>query len=132
VQRAQSELMDSPKTPVIISQDDYKMLKQYAEQFPTQHNEMTLSYELNRAIVVKNDELPDGCVRLNSKVKVREISANLEMEFSIVMPTLADISQKKISILTPMGAALIGLCKGEKVKWKVPSGLKHFEILDVN
>jgi regulator of nucleoside diphosphate kinase len=69
---------------------------------------------------------------LNSKVKVREISANLEMEFSIVMPTLADISQKKISILTPMGAALIGLCKGEKVKWKVPSGLKHFEILDVN
>jgi hypothetical protein len=68
--------MDSPKTPVIISQDDYKMLKQYAEQFPTQHNEMTLSYELNRAIVVKNDELPDGCVRLNSKVKVFYCHAN--------------------------------------------------------
>jgi regulator of nucleoside diphosphate kinase len=125
--------MSLSNTPVIISEDDYKLLKQFAEQFPAsgQHGEMTLSYELNRAIVVDNDELPEGCVRLNSTVKVRELSANQEMQFSIVMPSLADIKEKKISVLTPMGAALIGLCKGEKVRWKVPAGIKHFEILDV-
>ncbi|HEV7382471.1 MAG TPA: GreA/GreB family elongation factor [Dyadobacter sp.] len=125
--------MSLSNTPVIISEDDYKLLKQFAEQFPAsgQHGEMTLSYELNRAIVVDNDELPEGCVRLNSTVKVRELSANQEMQFSIVMPSLADIKEKKISVLTPMGAALIGLCKGEKVRWKVPAGIKHFEILEV-
>lgn len=125
--------MSQSKTPVIISEDDYKLLKQFAEQFPAhgQQNEMTLSYELNRAIIVENDELPEGCIKLNSTVRVRELSANQDMEFSIVMPSLADMNQRKISVLTPMGAALIGLCKGEKVKWKMPAGLKHFEILEV-
>ncbi|REA60959.1 transcription elongation factor GreAB [Dyadobacter luteus] len=125
--------MSLSKTPVIISEGDYKLLKQFAEQFPAhgQDKEMTLSYELNRAVIVENDELPEGCVRLNSTVKVRELTANQDMEFSIVMPSLADMNQRKISVLTPMGAALIGLCKGEKVKWQMPSGLRHFEILEV-
>jgi len=110
------------------------MLKQFAEQFSAQgkENEMTLSYELNRATVVDEDELPEGCVRLNSQIKVRELSSNKDMEFSIVMPAMANMAEKKISVLTPMGAALIGLCKGEKVQWKMPAGIKHFEILEVS
>ena len=109
------------------------MLKQFAEQFPAQGKDsaMTLSYELNRAIVVDGDSLPEGCVRLNSRVKVRELSSNKDMEFSIVMPAFANIKEQKISVLTPMGAALIGLCKGEKVRWKMPAGIKHLEILEV-
>ena len=126
--------MASQKTPVILSADDFRMLKQFAEQFPAQgkENEMTLSYELNRATVVDEDELPEGCVRLNSQIKVRELSSNKDMEFSIVMPAMANMAEKKISVLTPMGAALIGLCKGEKVQWKMPAGIKHFEILEVS
>jgi len=126
--------MASQKTPVILSEDDFRMLKQFAEQFSAQgkENEMTLSYELNRATVVDEDELPEGCVRLNSQIKVRELSSNKDMEFSIVMPAMANMAEKKISVLTPMGAALIGLCKGEKVQWKMPAGIKHFEILEVS
>jgi regulator of nucleoside diphosphate kinase len=125
--------MNNSATPIILSEDDFRMLKQFAQQFPSQgkDNEMTLSYELNRAIVVEEDSLPACCVRLNSKVRVRELSSQKDMEFSIVMPALANIAEKKISVLTPMGAALIGLCKGERVKWKMPAGIKHFEILDV-
>lgn len=121
------------RTPVLLTEDDFRMLKQFAEQFSStgKDNEMTLSYELNRAVVVGENELPSDCVRLNSKVRVRELNSNREMEFTIVMPTLADMATKKISILTPMGAALIGLCKGEKVEWKMPAGMKHLEILDV-
>lgn len=129
--------MDNSKTPVILGQEDFRMLKQFAEQFPSGtpagHNahQMSLSYELNRAIVIEDDKVPPCCVRLNSLVKVREIMSNTEMEFSIVMPALANIAERKISVLTPMGAALIGLCKGEKVEWKMPGGIKHFEILEV-
>lgn len=129
--------MDNSKTPVILGQEDFRMLKQFAEQFPSgtptgnNAHQMSLSYELNRAIVIEDDKVPPCCVKLNSLVKVREMMSNTEMEFSIVMPALANIAEKKISVLTPMGAALIGLCKGEKVEWKMPGGIKHFEILEV-
>jgi len=125
--------MNNQKNQVILSQDDFRMLKQFAENFPNSAsvNEMSLSYELNRAVVVENGELPTDSIRLNSHVKVKELTSNKEMEFSIVMPAFADFKQRKISVLTPMGAALIGLCKGETVEWKMPAGMKKFEVLDV-
>lgn len=125
--------MDSSKTPVILGEEDFRMLKQFAEQFSSsaKSHEMTLSYELNRAIVVEDEVLPPCCIRLNSYVKVRELLSNKEMEFSIVLPAASNIKENKISVLTPMGAALIGLCKGEKVEWKMPGGMKSLEILDV-
>lgn len=124
--------MDNSKTPVILGEEDFRMLKQFAEQFPSGNmHQMSLSYELNRAIVIEDDKVPPCCIRLNSLVKVRELASNTEMELSIVMPAQANIAEKKISVLTPMGAALIGLCKGEKVEWKMPGGIKHFEILEV-
>jgi len=125
--------MNNLKNNVILGEDDFRMLKQYAESFSrsAKENEMSLSYELNRAIVVENDELPVDSIRLNSYVRVKELTSDKEMEFSIVMPAFADFKQKKISVLTPMGSALIGLCKGETVEWKMPAGMKKFEILDV-
>ncbi|WP_439556221.1 GreA/GreB family elongation factor [Dyadobacter sp.] len=125
--------MNTQRNHVILSRDDFRMLKQFTETLSnnTGTNEMSLSYELNRAIVVEDDELPADSIRLNSFVKVRELTTNREMEFSIVMPAQADFNAKKISILTPMGAAMIGLCKGETVEWKMPAGMKKFEILDV-
>jgi regulator of nucleoside diphosphate kinase len=124
--------MNTQKNQVILGEDDFRLLKQFAESLPGNTNEMSLSYELNRAIVVENDEVPAGSVRLNSRVRVKELISNKEMEFSIVMPAFADFKQNKISVLTPMGAALIGLCKGETVEWKMPAGMKKFEILDVS
>ena len=123
--------MKNQKNTIILSEDDFRMLKQFAENFPSNPNEMTLSYELNRAIVVENDQLPEDSVRLNSQVRVKELGSNKEMEFCIVMPAQADIKLKKISVLTPMGAALIGLCKGETIEWKMPAGMKKFEVIEV-
>ena len=125
--------MNNLKNNVILGEDDFRLLKQFAESFPNSANvnEMSLSYELNRAIVVENNELPEDSIRLNSQVKVKELTTNKHLEFSIVMPAYADIKQNKISVLTPMGSALIGLCKGETVEWKMPAGMKKFEVLDV-
>ena len=125
--------MNNLKNNVILGEDDFRLLKQFAESFPNSAhvNEMSLSYELNRAIVVENNELPADSIRLNSQVKVKELTTNKHLEFSIVMPAYADIKQNKISVLTPMGSALIGLCKGETVEWKMPAGMKKFEVLDV-
>ncbi|ACT92887.1 GreA/GreB family elongation factor [Dyadobacter fermentans] len=125
--------MNNTLNPVILGKDDFKLLKQFAQTFPDNNSSetMSLAYELNRAVVVEDNELPAGSIRLNSYVKVRETTTNKEMAFSIVMPKDADIAKQRISILTPMGAALIGLCKGETVEWKMPAGIRRFKILDV-
>lgn len=116
--------------PVVITEEDYQLLKQYISPGVSQ-NEMSLSAELKRAVIVNKDAFPRHTVRLGSKVSVLDLATNKVMEFTIAMPAHADMHQNKISILTPMGAALIGFRKGEEVQWKVPAGLKRFRILDV-
>jgi regulator of nucleoside diphosphate kinase len=116
------------RNPVVITEEDYRMLKPYVADTD---NEMSLSYELNRALIVNKDAFPPHTVRLNSKISVLDLDTNKVMEITLVMPAHADMRQNKVSVLTPIGAALIGFRKAEEVQWKVPSGLKRFRILDV-
>lgn len=117
--------------PVVITREDYELLKPLTGRMPAREGDMSLGHELGRAIIVKEDALPPFTVRLNSKVTVLNLETDRVMEFRIVMPEQADIAQQKVSILSPMGTALIGFRKGEEVLWRVPAGLKRFRILDV-
>ncbi|HEY1030702.1 MAG TPA: GreA/GreB family elongation factor [Flavipsychrobacter sp.] len=117
--------------PVIITEEDYKLLKPYVDKLPDRNEEMSLAHELKRAVIVTKDAFPKHCVKLNSRVSILDLDTQKVLEFTIVMPEHADIKQNKISVITPMGAALIGFRKSEEVRWKVPAGLKRFRILDV-
>ncbi len=125
--------MSNEKNPVILAESDFRLLKQYVEnlRLGVSDNEMTLTYELNRAEVVTEDRLSPDTVRLNAEVKVREVESNRMLSFTIVMPDQADIKRNRVSVLTPMGSAVIGLRKGNKLEWKMPAGLKKLEIVDV-
>ncbi len=125
--------MKAEKTPVLLCEEDYRLLKQLVgiSLVNDMEEEMTLAYELSRAIVVKDNALPLHTIRLNSKVRVEDTATKKATDLTIVMPPHADIKQKKISILTPMAAALIGFKKGDEVEWKMPSGLKKYKVLDV-
>ena len=116
---------------VIVTQQDFDLLKPYFTKQKQNSTEMSLSTELSRAVILKNDAFPPHAVRLNSKVWIQEESTKNIMELTIVLPQHADIKQKKISVLTPIAAALIGFRKGETVRWKVPVGIKVFKIIDV-
>jgi len=122
--------MNTNENPVLICEEDYRQLKQYAGDGAD--NAMSLAHELGRATIVKDSELPADVIRLNSRVVVQEEGSNKKTEFKIVMPPFADISKRKISILTPMAAALIGFKKGNVVSWKMPAGLKSFKIIEVS
>lgn len=119
------------KNPVILCEEDYNLLKQFAGTKTDDVSEMSLAYELNRAKIVGNDALPAGTIRLNSLVSVKEATSGKVTDFRIVMPIDADIKQKKISILAPLGAAMIGFRKGDEVEWKMPAGVKRFTVLNV-
>lgn len=124
-------MKNNKANPVVITEGDYQLIKNLIGT-TTGSTEMTLAYELNRAIIVKKDAFPPHAIGLNSKVLILNIETKKEKSFTIVMPGMADIAQDKVSILSPMGTALLGFRKGEEVEWEMPKGLKKFQILDVN
>ncbi len=126
--------MYNKKNPVILAESDFRVIKQYVEnlRLGVPNSEMSLTHELNRAKVVQEEKLSPDTVRLNSKVRVKEAESKRVLDFTIVMPDRADIKENRISVLTPMGSALIGLKKGDKLEWKMPAGMKKLEILEVS
>lgn len=118
--------------PVILSKEDHRLLTALTENVSAQgkKQEMTLSYEIERAKVLREEDMPDNVVRLNSKVKVVDVESKREMQFTIVLPQFADVKQNKISVLTPMGSALIGLSVGNEINWKMPAGMRRLKVLE--
>lgn len=125
--------MKEETNQVLLCEEDHRLLTALTENVSAQGNqqEMTLSYEISRAKVLSNDKMPQGAVRLNSQVKVKDLDSQREMQFTIVLPQFADLKQNRISVLTPMGSALIGLSEGNRIAWKMPAGIRNLEVLEV-
>ena len=123
--------------PVILLKHDFEILNAYVKnlqgmQVNEKENFSKLSQELKKAKIVDPEDFPDDVVRLDSTVIIKDLQTNREMTITIVLPQKADIKQKKVSVLAPIGTALIGFGKGQKVSWEVPSGKKDFKILEVS
>lgn len=73
--------------------------------------------EIERAELHDEDEIPDGYIRLNSRVTFLDERSRRMREVQLVMPGHANIAEGRISILTPMGAALYGLADGACINW---------------
>ncbi len=73
--------------------------------------------EIDRAELHDGTSMPTGHVRLNSRVTFVDENSGQEREVQLVLPADADIAQGRISIMTPMGAALYGLAKGHSIEW---------------
>ena len=81
-----------------------------------------LRAELERAIVVPSDALPTGVVSMYSHVRYRDEHAGVTRQIQIVLPEDADLEQGKVSVLAPVGAALLGLENGQAIDWTFPAG----------
>lgn len=124
--------MKNLKNQVILTEEDYDLLVKHVRPTDNPDNMMSLAYELGRAKVVKINTIEKDRVRINSFVKIKDLDNQMITSFSIVAPEQADIKQQKISVLTPMGSAIIGFKEGDQVEWKMPSGIKKYVILAVN
>lgn len=127
--------MEKRQAQLVLRKDDYELLIGYLRGDTTtdyDRQDLTeLQNELKKAKLVEREEFPKDVVRLNSVVKIREADKSREMEITLVTPDKADIKSKKISVMAPIGTALIGFKKGQKVKWQVPAGEKTYVIMDV-
>ena len=84
-----------------------------------------LEGELARAVVVPREKIPRNVVTMNSRVIFENETTGERREVTLVYPGEADIDAGKISILVPVGTALLGLRVGQSIDWQLPSGEKH-------
>lgn len=85
-------------------------------------NVLDLEEELGRAVVVPVHEIPADVVTMNSKVRFADEATGEASEVTVVYPRDADVDGGKVSVLAPVGSALLGLKVGETIEWIMPTG----------
>jgi regulator of nucleoside diphosphate kinase len=90
-----------------------------------------LEHELDRASVVEGQVLPGDRVAVTSTVRVRDLDSGVAHDYTLVWPSQADAAKRRISVLAPMGTALLGCGAGDRVEWQMPGGLVRLEIEEV-
>ena len=90
-----------------------------------------LQRELDRAQIVDPGSMPDGVVAMNSTVCLRDLDSDEVETYMLVYPQDADINRKRISVLAPVGTAIIGCHVGDVVAWSVPRGRVRWRVDDV-
>lgn len=110
---------------LILSDKDYARLSSLI------HDEL-LRDELDRAIVVSADKVPNDVVRMHSRVIYLDKSSGLQREIELCFPEEADLKSGKISVISPVGSALIGLKVGQEIDWPFPNGeSRQLQVVDV-
>ncbi|ALJ04757.1 transcription elongation factor GreAB [Pseudalgibacter alginicilyticus] len=121
---------------IILEKKEYVYIKRilnisgYVGNHEIQKSLIKFTEELKTAHILDEKEFPVDVVRLNSIVTVSS-GENWKKTIQIVQPSEKDIKNNKISILTPMGAALFGYSVNDIVKWDFPTGIKELKIIEV-
>ncbi|PLW69602.1 nucleoside diphosphate kinase regulator [Pseudohalioglobus lutimaris] len=108
---------------IVLTSQDLDRLEALLDTLPTTtfpgKNELRM--ELDRAEVVESREIPPDVVTMNSKVRFA-LESGEEFCLTLVYPKDIDGSPERISILAPVGSALLGLSAGEHIEWPKPGG----------
>jgi regulator of nucleoside diphosphate kinase len=118
---------------IFITERDKQRLQKFineAKEFGSCNQESLkeLELELNRAQVVTSLKIPHDIITMNSKVLLKDLDSGEEMIYTLVYPADADLMENKISVLAPVGTAILGFRKGDMVNWKVPGGLVRLKV----
>ena len=87
--------------------------------------------ELERARIATFDEVPENVVTIHSRVQVLDLVSGQRRELTLVLPAESDALAGRISVLAPVGTALLGYRAGDVVEWRVPGGLRRMRIESV-
>ncbi len=90
-----------------------------------------LQDRISRSRIIDENAISDDKVYLLTIVELKDLDFNETLEYQLVSPAEADAVNNKISTTSPIGKALLGKCKGDKVEVQVPAGTMHYEILNI-
>lgn len=116
---------------ILITERDYLRIRHILS---TQNSDdfENLEIEIERAKIIEEQEIPTDLVRMNSTVRFMTLQDERVNTLTLVFPEEANFAEGKISILAPLGSALIGLRVGQEINWMFPEGkTKTIKILEV-
>jgi regulator of nucleoside diphosphate kinase len=90
-----------------------------------------LQEELNRARVVEPTAVPRGVVTMNSRVRIMDLDRGQARTFTLVFPRDADPGRGRVSVLAPIGTALLGYRVGDTIEWEMPAGTRRLRIEEI-
>ncbi|POR55276.1 nucleoside diphosphate kinase regulator [Bosea psychrotolerans] len=112
------------RAPIVVTSEDHHKLSRIAAGAIKTMPELSaeLSAELDRARILPPGRSSSGHVRVGSEVRFRDETAGKETTVTLVWPEDADIAANRISVITPIGVALIGMAGGRSIEWTTRSG----------
>ena len=121
---------------IYITEFDLKRLQELiieAKRVDRRGNEYldSLEAELSRGKVVASTEVPPDVITMNSRVHLVDMDTLEEMVYTLVFPQDAEIAQSKISVLAPIGTAMLGYRVGDTFTWQVPDGVRRLQVKKV-
>ena len=90
-----------------------------------------LEAELDRAEIVDPKQIPADVITMRSTVRLKDLVSGESNTYSLVFPTEANFGEGKISVLAPIGTAILGYRKGDTIEWPVPSGLRRLKVEEI-
>lgn len=123
-----------PRPRITLTAEDHARLSTLARVASDRMPDMAsaLGDELDRAHVLDRAPHPESIVRMGSEVEFRDETSGKVQTVTLVYPDKADIAQGRISVLTPVGAALIGLASGASITWRTRNGdVRRLTVLQV-
>ncbi len=122
----------STQPNVLITDNDVRQLRQMLEHVIPNEQDLAqwkaLEEEIERARIVPTDQIPPDVVTMQSRVRIVDMRTGEQLVYQIVYPHEANYAAKKISVLAPIGTAVLGYRAGTEIDWTVPSGTRRLRI----
>ena len=124
----------SKETNIYITKPDQERLTRLIEFTRERDDDANRKYldsleeELAKAEVVHQQDIPPDVITMRSTVRLKDLDTGREMIYGLVFPTEANYDDGKISVLAPIGTAMLGYRLGDVIEWKVPSGLRRLKV----
>src|SRR5688572_28840349 len=125
------------ETNIYITQSDYERLTKLIEIAREREGDAnreyldTLEEELDRAELVQQKDIPADVITMRSTVRLKDLDTSEEMIYQLVFPTEANYEEGRISVLAPIGTAMLGYRRGDMIEWQVPSGVRKLSVEEV-
>lgn len=110
-----------------------RLLSSAKNRFPRDYQHIArLARELDGAEVIPTEEAPPNVVTMDCEARVENLDTGREAVYKLALPAEADISTGKISVLAPLGTALLGSCEGDVIEFHAPGGIRRLRVAAVS
>ena len=127
----------SARNPIHITSHDKRLLEELLAETealrPESRSDLkALAEELKRAVIVEPQDVPHDVITMDSRAELVDLDTGEKVTFTLVFPSRANIEAGNISVLAPIGAAMLGYRVNDEFEWQVPDGVRRMRVNQIH